>query len=159
MGCREGALGGGRSRHGDSNLNQCHCEVIPRWCLFRAASPRSRQMVAFHIANHNSILVKANTSQAGFRSTTYQNVFSSLCHTTPCMHACPHLSARRAGCVIQGKNSRPRQAEAPQEGCEAGSVIEQTRTSRDTCTGCPVAEVAPSARVQVQVRLCVVCVG
>ena len=44
--------------------------------------------------------------------------------------------------------------EAPQKRFDAGSLDEQTRTSRDTGTGRPVAEVAPSAKVQ-----CVVCVG
>ncbi len=85
-------------------------------------------------------------------------------HTPQCIqfacvtqhHTCrPTVSARRAGCVINGKNHRPQQAEAPQKGCESGSVTEQAHRFTDTCTGCPVAEVATSARVQCGCVLCV----
>ena len=56
--------------------------------------------------------------------------------------------------MIKGRIHVIDKLEAPQKGCEAGSLDEQTRTSRDTGTGRPVAEVAPSAKVQ-----CGVCVG
>ncbi len=92
----------------------CHCEVIPR-CLFRAAPPHTLLIVDFHIANQDSILVEANKSHASFRSTTHTKMYSVLCVTQS--HACmPTVSARRAGCVIKGKNPRPRQAGGIGEG-------------------------------------------
>ena len=134
----------------DVSVMQCLAVV----CFMLLHLKLFRWLISILQITTQSSLWQTRHTPASVALHTYNNVFSSLCHTTPCMHA--HRVGEAAGCVIKGRILVLDKLEVPQEGREAGSVDEQTCMSRDTGAGCPVAGVAPSARVQCG---CVVCAG
>jgi hypothetical protein len=77
-----------RSGQSDSASNQSHCEVVPRYFRLHAAPPQALRMVSLTCCKSqlNPRRSKHVTRRLPFHY-TYQNVFSSLCHTTACMHA------------------------------------------------------------------------